>query len=56
MLYDLFRSDDYLLNVEVFRIGQRTDHGLTGSIDIFIIGRYIIDGTVIGLHTISVET
>jgi Nuclease A inhibitor-like protein len=46
-----------MFDVLVFRIGQASDYGLHGSIDVFIIGRCKIDpSTWVGLHTISVET
>ena len=46
-----------MLDALVFRIGQASDCGLYGSIDVFIIGRCQIDPSMwVGLHTISVET
>jgi Nuclease A inhibitor-like protein len=46
-----------LLNVRVFRLGQASDYGFSGSIDIFIIGQSRLDQcTLVGVHTISVET
>jgi DNA (cytosine-5)-methyltransferase 1 len=57
-LRDIFTNDDRLSNVQVFRIGQSTDWGLSGSTDVFIIGHHGTGctGIFVGLHTVSVET
>jgi Nuclease A inhibitor-like protein len=44
-----------LSNVQVLRIGQSSNWGLFGSIHIFVFGRALL-GTIVGLHTITVET
>jgi Nuclease A inhibitor-like protein len=44
-----------LSDIQVLRIGQSSNWGLFGSIHIFVFGR-ALDGTIIGLHTITVET
>jgi Nuclease A inhibitor-like protein len=44
-----------LSNVQVLRIGQSSNWGLFGSIDVFVFG-LASDGTVVGLHTVAVET
>jgi DNA (cytosine-5)-methyltransferase 1 len=53
---DIFSNEHVFLEVHVFRIGQSTDWGLNGSIDVFVVGRHIASGMLLGLHTISVET
>lgn len=44
-----------LTDIQVFRIGQPSDWGLVGAIDVFVLGR-ASEGTLVGLHTVSVET
>jgi Nuclease A inhibitor-like protein len=56
LLRDIFSSADSMTNVEVFRIGQSTAYGLSGSIAVFVIGQCTATGALLGVHTIAVET
>lgn len=44
-----------LVDVQVFRFGERSGTWLMGAIDVYILGR-TVDGELVGLSTISVET
>ncbi|MFO0748223.1 MAG: nuclease A inhibitor family protein [Myxococcota bacterium] len=44
-----------LIEVKVFRLGRKVGNYLEGAIDVYIIGR-TIDGELVGLSTISIET
>lgn len=44
-----------LIDVQVFRLGEKSGSWLMGAIDVYIIGR-TSDGEVVGVATISVET
>ena len=49
--------NQFFVDLLVFRIGQASDSGLYGSIDIFMVGHCHSDPiTWVGLHTVSVET
>ena len=50
---DVFEAD--LTEVQVLRIGRPSASGLVGAIDVFVLGR-APDGTLVGIHTVSVET
>ncbi len=50
---DIF--EDQLVNVKVFRFGQKFGNVLMGQVDVFVIGE-TADGDVVGMFTISVET
>ena len=52
-LEDVLKGE--LIDVKVFRFGTQQGYFLQGAIDVFVIGRSV-DGEVVGVSTISVET
>lgn len=52
-LEDVLRGE--LIDVQVFRLGERSGGWLEGEVDVYIIGRSV-DGELVGVATVSVET
>ena len=52
-LRDVFEGP--LESVTVWRFGRRNSSGLTGDIDVFVVG-VTADGDLVGFSTVSVET
>ncbi|PCC67349.1 Nuclease A inhibitor-like protein [Nannocystis exedens] len=63
--YEIMRAEQYqairdtldahLVNLKMFRIGEKPGNWLSGAIDMFVIGE-TADGDLVGIQTVSVET
>ncbi|MDC0718903.1 nuclease A inhibitor family protein [Nannocystis bainbridge] len=63
--YEIQRAEQYqaiqdvleghLVNLKMFRIGEKSGNWLSGAIDMFVIGE-TVDGDLVGIQTITVET
>src|SRR5262249_19254046 len=63
--YEIMRAEQYqairdtldahLVNLKMFRIGEKSGNWLSGAIDMFVIGE-TADGDLVGIQTITVET